>query len=97
MYQCENCKSTFQSPAKLISYIGYETMICPMCSSSEVEEISICQKCGEPSMLHEMYCESCKNHIRDTMSQATNFLTEKTGFDRTETFRIISEWVEREA
>lgn len=97
MYQCENCKSTFQSPAKLISYIGYETMICPMCSSSEVEEISLCQKCGEPSTLHEMYCESCKNHIRDTMSQSVNFLTEGNGFDRYEVWRIITDLVEREA
>ena len=95
MYQCENCKSVFDKPNKILTDEGIFA-ICPNCRYGEIEEISICQKCGNPSMLHEMYCESCKNHIRDTMSQATNFLTDAHGFDRTETFRIISEWVERE-
>ena len=95
MYQCQSCKSTFERPKKVITDTGnYD--ICPNCENDEIEEVSICQKCQNPAMLHEMYCEACKNHIRDTMSQAMNFLTDAHGFDRTETFRIISEWVERE-
>ena len=95
MYQCGNCKSTFERPHKIITGIGkYD--ICPCCGFDEVEEISICQKCGEPSTLHEMYCEACKNHIRDTMSQSVNFLTEVNGFDRYEVWRIITDLVERE-
>lgn len=95
MYQCEKCKHTFERGTKEITEEGtYD--ICPICGHDEIEEVSICVECGDMATLHEKYCESCKDHIRDTIIRSVNRLTDIAGYDRSEVFRIITDLVERE-
>ena len=96
MYKCVQCNNVFEHPAKQIDGIGYSIAICPNCSHDEIEEVSICEKCGFAATLHEKYCETCKGHIRENIHQSVSLLVNAYEYDRTEILKVIQEVLEAE-
>jgi hypothetical protein len=97
MWKClnEECQRTFDRPAKQYGEIRY-TEVCPYCEYDELERISICTKCGEPSEYLESLCGGCKGIIRDTFREPLRFLTEEYGFELSDVADEFTYLVERE-
>ena len=74
-----------KNPKKMVEYHGDMAIgkfnHCPHCLNDGIEQVSICQKCGEPSEYLETLCDGCKGLIRDTLKEPVNFLLTEYRFD----------------
>ena len=39
IYECQNCEDLFEDPVEYHEYGGYESIGCPSCASSDVQEV----------------------------------------------------------
>lgn len=87
MYICDNCNNVFEEPARVVfddhpeldGYKEYKSG-CPYCKSPYIDDVYICDKCGEyiPASIacfegDGVFCEDCLSELDEDEEDHARF------------------------